>query len=96
MSRLLKSDIVAEVADVLGVAPPKMSTGSTEPKELFILINDALGLGIPTRTTKPEMARAIVEASGERWGASCESRGGTVTAEGLVAVREAVKFFLNG
>jgi CBS domain-containing protein len=32
------------------------------------------------------MARGIVEAAGEGWGASFESRGGTVTTEGLIAV----------
>lgn len=95
MTRLLKSDIVAEIADVIGVEPPKMSTGSTEPKEIFLLVNEALGLGIPMNVTKPEMARAIAEASGQSWGASCESRGGTVTADGLLAVREAVRFFLG-
>ena len=70
-----------------------MSTGSTEPKAIFLLVNDALGLGISTRKTKPELARAIVEASGEVWEPSHESRGGTVTLHGLLAVRRAVHFF---
>lgn len=70
-----------------------MSTGSTEPKTIFLLVNEALGLGLSPRKTKPELAKAIVEASGEVWGPSCESRGGTVTLEGLQAVRQAVRFF---
>lgn len=70
-----------------------MSTGSTEPREIFVLVNDVLGLGIAPSKTKPELARAIVEASGEVWTASSESRGGTVTLEGLLAVRRAVTFF---
>ena len=70
-----------------------MSTGSTEPKTIFLLVNDVLGLGISPKKTKPDLARGIVEASGEVWGASFESRGGTVTLDGLVAVRVAVRFF---
>ena len=88
-----KVDVVREIAVVLGVQAPPMSTGSTEPKAIFLLVNEALGLGISPGKTKPELARCIVESSGEVWGASCESRGGTVTLEGLLAVREAVRFF---
>ena len=90
-----KAELVAEIAAALGVEAPHMSTGSTEPKEIFVLVNESLGLGIRSATTKPEMARAIVEASGQVWGASFESRGGTVTGDGLAAVREAVRFFLG-
>lgn len=93
MTRISKADVVQEIADALGVEAPRMSTGSTEPKAIFLLVNDVLGLGVPLDRTKPEMARAIVEASGEAWRASCESRGGTVTLDGLQAVREAVRFF---
>lgn len=93
MRRQQKGDVVRDIADALGVEAPPMSTGSTEPKAIFLLVNDALGLGISPRKTKPELARSIVEASGEVWGASYESRGGTVTLEGLLAVRQAVRFF---
>lgn len=93
--RPLKSQIVEEIAGLLQVAAPRMSTGSTEPKEIFLSVNDRLGLGISDRATKPDMARAIVEASGEAWSPTFESRGGTVTLDGLVAVLGAVKFFLG-
>jgi hypothetical protein len=88
-----KADVVRDIADALGVEAPPMSTGSTEPKAIFLLVNEALGLGVSSSKTKPELARGIVEASGEVWGASYESRGGTVTLEGLLAVRHAVRFF---
>ena len=71
-----------------------MSTGSTESRDLFQRVNDHLGLGLPSTLTKPEMARAIVEASGCVWGPDCESRGGTVTRLGLLKVLDAVDFFL--
>lgn len=92
---LRKSDIVQEIAERLGVAAPAMSTGSTEPRAIFALVNDHLGLGLDNALGKPELARAIVEASGERWSPDFESRGATVTKSGLLAVLRAVHFFLD-
>ena len=92
---LRKSDIVREIADLLGVAPPAMSTGSTEPRALFTLVNDQLGLGLDNALSKPDLARAIVEASGDKWSPDFESRGATVTKSGLLTVLRAVHFFLD-
>lgn len=89
-----KSDIVSYIASMLGVEAPAMSTGSTEPREIFVLINEYCGLGITYGLTKPNLARAIVELSGSPWLATYESRGGTVTRDGLLAVQHAVEFFL--
>lgn len=89
-----KRDIVVEIAYVLGREAPKMSTGSTEPRAIFDMVNETLGLGFPSRLTKPEMARAIVESTGEVWAPDFESRGGTVTKKGLEAVRDALHFYL--
>lgn len=89
-----KADIVWDIAIRLGVEAPKMSTGSTEPREIFDIVNDALGLGIDVRLTKPEMARHIVEAAGIPWNAHFESNGGTVTKVGLQAVLDAVSHFV--
>ena len=89
-----KADIVWDIAIKLGVEAPKMSTGSTEPREIFEIVNDRLGLGIDSRLTKPDMARQIVEAAGLTWNAHYESRGGTVTKVGLAAVLEAVEHFV--
>lgn len=88
-----KADIVTEIAQRLGTPTPRMSTGSTEPREIFELANEVLGLGIPSGLTKPELASAIVESSGESWNADFESSGGTVTKKGLLAVAKAVGFF---
>lgn len=89
-----KADIVWNIAIKLGVEAPKMSTGSTEPREIFEIVNDRLGLGIDSRITKPDMARQIVEAAGMTWNAHYESSGGTVTKVGLEAVLEAVAHFV--
>lgn len=91
-----KADIVWSIAVQLGVDAPKMSTGSTEPREIFDLVNEVLGLGIDQDLTKPEMARRIVEASGQSWNVDYESRGGTVTKHGLQAVSDAVDHFVAG
>lgn len=92
---LRKSDIVQEIAELLAVAAPAMSTGSTEPRAIFALVNDHLGLGLDNALGKPDLARAIVEASGGRWSPDFESRGATVTKSGLLAVLRAVHFFLD-
>jgi len=91
--QLLKIDLIWEIANSLGAEPPRMSTGSTEPKEIFLLVNDSLGLGLSTDLTKPEMAKGIVELAGLTWPATAESRGGTVTTDGLRQVLRAVQFF---
>lgn len=88
-----KSDIVDEISYLLGIEPPHMSTGSTEPKTLFTAVNDELGLGLDDGLGKPDLARAIVEAAGMRWAPDYESRGATVTGKGLEAVAAAVRFF---
>lgn len=88
-----KAAIVDEIARLLGVNAPPMSTGSTEPRQIFVLTNDCLGLGLDPGLGKPEMARGIVEASGEAWHPDYESRGATVTKGGLVAVLHAVQRF---
>ncbi|MEE6272105.1 hypothetical protein V2J56_01935 [Georgenia sp. MJ206] len=82
-----------QIANALNREPPKMSTGSTEPRAIFDIVNQELALGFPSRLTKPEIAQAIVESTGEVWAPDYESRGGTVTLKGLQAVREAVHFY---
>lgn len=88
-----KEDVVIQIAEALGREAPKMSTGSTEPREIFDIVNEELALGLPSNMTKPGIANAIVESTGEVWAPDYESRGGTVTLKGLQAVRDAVRFY---
>jgi hypothetical protein len=60
-------------------------------KEIFLLVNEVLGLSLDGDLSKPELARAIVETAGHDWLPSHESEGGTITAGGLQAVLAAVK-----
>jgi hypothetical protein len=90
-----KEAIVDAIAARLGIDAPRMSTGSTEPKEIFVLISDVLGLQIDSKLDKPGMAKAIVESAGYPWLPEFESRGSTITRKGLLAVQHAVDLFLG-
>ena len=84
-----------EITDLLRLPPVHFSTGSTEPKELFVQISDSLGLGIDSVLPKPVMARRIVESLGGSWLTDFESAGGTVTLQGLQAVKSTVEYYLE-
>ena len=86
---MTKTEKVAEIARRLGFDPPSMSTGSTEPRLLFMMVIDRLGI-VTEATTKHDLARAIVESAGGEWHHNFESAGGTVTHSGLTAVLQAV------
>lgn len=91
----VKADLSAEIAALVGIADPRLSTGSKERKELFLAASDLLALGLSDDTSKPVLARAIVEAAGFAWYPNYESRGSTVTRRGLIAVRDALRFLLG-
>lgn len=93
---LLKSDVAHLITSKLGLPDVHFSTGSTEPKELFLQVADCLAIDISDVRTKPTIARRIVEVSGEIWLPNYESSGSTVTLDGLKAVHSAVEFFLSG
>lgn len=90
-----KVDIVHAIASALGIEAQPMSTGSTEPRSILVAVNDHLGLGIRPKAGKAELARGIVEASGESWLPDYESSGATITRKGLAAVHRAVCYFLG-
>jgi hypothetical protein len=90
-----KAELGAEICALVGIEDPGLSTGSTERKELFLAATDLLALGLSDKSTKPELARAIVEAAGFVWRPDYESRGSTVTRLGMTAVRDALRFLLG-
>ena len=85
-----KADLVRGLAATLGIVPPPMSTGSTEPKAILIAANEQLGLGHDPRLSKPKLAEAICGSAGIDWDLLCWSSGSTVTREGLRRVGLAV------
>jgi hypothetical protein len=95
MGRNTKKEVIDEISQLIGTALPPLSTGSTESRMIFLIVNRELGLGIDNAHTKPEYAREIVERAGIVWTPNCESRGSTVTLVGLERVLAAVKFFVS-
>lgn len=87
---MTKAEFNDAISLLLGIQPPPMSTGSTESKMLFVRMNEVLGLGLDSRMSKQRLARAICEVAGEAWSPMCESRGGTITTEGLSTVYNAL------
>lgn len=87
-----KQEIIDEICAHLGIPSFHMSTGSTEPREVFEAIIDQLGLtGISNGLDKQELGKLIVEADGALWLPEYDSTGGTVTKEGLLAIKHAVE-----
>jgi len=86
-----KQEIIDSVCKHLKIGTYLISTGSTEPKEFLIAIADQLGItGLSVGLDKQELGKLIVEASGEPWLPDYDSTGGTITKEGLLAIRDSV------
>ena len=92
---LHKIELANQITDLLRVPKVQFSTGSTEPRELFLQVAEALGIDISEASTKPAIAKKIVESAGEPWQVDYESSGSTITLKGLEAVHSAVEFFLQ-
>lgn len=88
---LTKQEIIDDVCQHLGIPSYRVSTGSTEPKEFLIAVADQLGItGLSKGMDKPELGKLLVEASGNLWLPEYDSTGGTITKEGLVAIKLSV------
>lgn len=91
---ITKQQLMDETSTILGIRRFEVSTGSTEPRDFFLGVIDALGISSNfQKATKQELAKLIVESSGMRWKVEYDSTGATVTTAGLNAVKEAVEFF---
>jgi hypothetical protein len=91
-----KQEIIDETCSHLGIPSFLISTGSTEPREFLEAVVDQLGLiDVSRGLDKQQLGRLIVEASGELWLPTYDSSGGTITKEGLEAIRDSV-FRLTG
>ena len=91
VGRPTKTQLVKAIADRIDVPPPPMSTGAKEPKAIFVLAAEHIGLGTSAKASKPELAQAICEAAGVSWSLGDYSRGDTITNSGLAKVLEAVE-----
>lgn len=91
---MTKQAVLDEIADIVGISPRRVSAGSTESGEFLSLVAYAIGIDCGLRPTKPDVAKAIVEASGRAWLPTYFSTGSTITLGGLVAVRDSVRDLL--
>jgi hypothetical protein len=86
-----KQDLINEICVHLGIPSYIISTGSTEPKDFLLAVADQLGItGLSVGMDKQELGKLIVEASGELWLPDFDSTGGTITKEGLMAIKSSV------
>ena len=86
-----KQEIIDEICSHLTIPTFVISTGSTEPKEFLEAVIDQIGLsGLSNGLDKPGLGRLIVEADGESWLPLYDSTGGTITKEGLLAIRKSI------
>jgi len=93
---ITKQQIMDETSGLLGIRRFQVSTGSTEPKEFFVAVINALGIGGDiTEYGKQELAKLIVESSGNPWKLEFDSTGATVTTAGLLAVQKSVAHFCS-
>jgi len=86
-----KQELIDEICLHLGIPSYIISTGSTEPKEFLLAIIDQLGItGLSLGMDKQELGKLIVEVSGELWLPDFDSTGGTITKQGLLAIKTSV------
>jgi len=86
-----KQDVMDAISLHLNISFFQCSTGSTEPKEFLLAIAEQMGITeLTTGLDKIELAKLIVESSGEKWLPSYDSSGGTITKEGMIAIKESV------
>jgi hypothetical protein len=86
-----KQELIDEICLHLGIPSYIISTGSTEPKEFLLAVADQLGItGLSLGMDKQELGKLIVEVSGELWLPDFDSTGGTITKEGLLAIKTSV------
>lgn len=86
-----KQDVISRICKRLRIQNHMVSTGSTEPREFLLDVADQLGLGeLVQGLDKPGIARVLVESFGTKWLPSYESRGSTVTKDGLIAIENVI------
>lgn len=94
-----KSQTMREICELLGISEMSTTIGSSVPRVFFSDI--ATQMGCQTLGTMPMTARAIIEMSGLDWHEDFSSEqspsggGGTVTALGLLQVKNAVLVWLG-
>jgi len=84
-----KSEAVARLYAVAGVAPEPLGPGSTEKKSVLVGLAQRFHVFADSRAPKPELGSQIARAIGAEWTTASWSRGSTITLTGLNALLEA-------
>jgi hypothetical protein len=94
-----KYQTMREICEIAGIPVSQPSKGSSIPKTFF---SDLLSeMGLPQKSNMPEMARSIIEAAHLSWHEDFSSEysasggGSTVTALGLLQVKNAILVWRN-
>jgi hypothetical protein len=96
VKRETKQELIDAICRLLNIGPYPVGLGSTEPAQFFREVAGRLGVDLSGASTKPEIAKKIVEAEGFEWDEKCDSTssisggGSTVTAFGLLRLKQAV------
>jgi hypothetical protein len=94
-----KNETIREITDLLGIPAVETTVGSSIPAVFFSSV--AKELGLPPLVGMPAIARQIIEFSHLPWSDEFSSElapsggGGTVTALGLIQVKNAVLVWLG-
>lgn len=88
-----KQEVVTAVCRIAGIPEWRVSSGSTEPRGFLLDVARRFDVPIEGKESKPELARIIVETSGQVWLPRDESQGSTVTLDGLLKIEKAVVRF---
>jgi hypothetical protein len=94
-----KNQLLKEITDLLGIPEINVTVGSSIPSVFFTEV--AAHMGIPIVSGMPAMAKKIIENSGLTWNQEFSSEdapsggGGTVTALGLLQLKNAVLIWLG-
>jgi len=83
----MKQGVMNQISDMLGMQRYTVSRGSTVPKDFFLEIAHKIKLKDTEDMTKPQVAKAITNSLGVPWKDNYESQGGTVSNDGLNAIR---------
>ena len=94
-----KNDVLQEISGALGIAQFATTVGSSVPRSFFTEV--ASYFNVSNTGTAIAVAKRIIKIAGKNWAAEYDSSktpsggGGTITLEGLIAIRDSVNLLLD-
>lgn len=78
-----KLEAVSRIGRISGGPEESLGPGSKERKTVLTNLYHHLGIDLPSKKTKQQLAKGLVVQFGESWDSKCESAGQTLTLIGL-------------